>query len=170
MAYKTIHAKSISYGGTRSLDKIKYIVIHYTGNNGDTAEGNANYFKNSNTREAGAHFFVSRDGTVIRSIKMKYIAWAVGGVYSTSGDAGSYYKKCTNSNSVSIELCDIATKNCSSAQIKAVKKLIKYIRKKCPNAKTIIRHYDVNGKTCPARYITASKWKKLKEKITPKDF
>lgn len=165
MGYPTIHAKDISYGGTRDLSKIKYIVIHYTGNSGDTAEANANYFAKTNTREAGAHFFVGRDGTVIRSIKMKYIAWSVGGRYS--GNGGSYYGKCTNANSVSIELCDIASKNCSSAQIKAVKKLIKYIQKKCPNATAIVRHYDVNSKKCPARYIDETKWEKLKAKITP---
>ena len=165
MGYTTIHAKSISYGSTRSLDDVKYIVIHYTGNEGDTAEGNAKYFATTNTREAGAHFFVSRDGTVIRSIKMKYIAWSVGGKYS--GNGGSYYGKCKNANSVSIELCDIATQNCSSAQIKATKKLIKYIQKKCPNAKTIIRHYDVNSKKCPSRYIDDAKWLKLKKKIEP---
>lgn len=31
-------AKSISYDGERSLEDIKYIVIHYTGNTGDTAK------------------------------------------------------------------------------------------------------------------------------------
>ena len=36
-------AKSISYDTSkkRSLNSIKYIVIHYTGNKGDTAKGNA---------------------------------------------------------------------------------------------------------------------------------
>lgn len=40
---KTIKAKSISYGGTRPHSSIKYIVIHYTGNKGDTAENNGNF-------------------------------------------------------------------------------------------------------------------------------
>ena len=58
--YKMIKAKPVSYGGTRSLDKIKYIVIHYTGNDSrtDTAKAECNYFKNGNTRYAGAHYFV----------------------------------------------------------------------------------------------------------------
>jgi 23S rRNA pseudouridine955/2504/2580 synthase len=30
-----------------------------------------------------------------------------------------------------------------------------------PNAKTIIRHFDVNGKYCPARMVDESKWKKF---------
>ena len=38
-------ANSANYGGVRQ--SIKYIVIHYTGNDGDTDEANANYFKNN---------------------------------------------------------------------------------------------------------------------------
>ena len=151
MAYKYIKAKKCSYGAKRDRSSVKYIVIHYTGVQGDRAISNARYFASGNTRSAGAHFFVDRNGTVIKSIAMNLVAWAVGGLYTTRNGAGSYYRKCTNSNSVSIELCDNATKDPSEEQIKAVKKLIKYIRKYCPNAKTVIRHWDVNGKTCPAR-------------------
>ena len=86
-------AKSISYDTSkkRSLNSIKYIVIHYTGNKGDTAKGNATYFATSNTRQAGAHFFVDKGGKIYKSINMNRIAWAVGGKYSTSNGAGSYY-------------------------------------------------------------------------------
>lgn len=151
MAVKFVKARSYSFGGTRSLSSVKYIVIHYTGNKGDTAIANANYFKNSNTRSAGAHFFVDRKGTIVQSVPLNRVAWSVGGFFTQSGGAGSYYKKCTNFNSVSIELCDVADKDPSAAQIKAVKSLVAQIRKKCPNARTIIRHWDVNGKECPAR-------------------
>ena len=37
----------------RSLGSVKYIVIHYTGNKGDTARANCNYFRCSNTGYAG---------------------------------------------------------------------------------------------------------------------
>lgn len=155
-------AKSISYGGTRPLKDIKYIVIHYTGNKGDTAKNNADFFAKSNTREAGAHYFVGKRGAVWESIPMKHIAWAVGGMYTLSGGAGSYYGKCTNGNSVSIELCDCVKKT-SKAQMRATRNLVKYIRKHCPNAKTIIRHWDVNGKCCPASMIGKNnqQWKEL---------
>lgn len=160
-----IKAKSVSYGNKRDKKSIKYIVIHYTGNKGDTARNNALYFANSNTRSAGAHFFVGRGGQIIKSIAMNLTAWSVGGLYDES--VAAYYGKCTNANSVSIELCDIATHDASEKQIAAVRKLIKYIQKHCPNAKTIIRHYDVNGKACPLRYIEKAKWEKLKAAITP---
>ena len=167
MAYKYIKASSHSYGSKRSLSSIKYIVIHYTGVSGDTALGEANYFKSGNTRSAGAHFFVSQDGEVVKSIAMNLTAWSVGGVYSTTGGAGSYYGKCTNSNSVSIELCDNLSKDPSGEQKEAVRKLVKKIRKKCPNAATIIRHWDVNGKCCPARMAGSDndKWAKFKSYI-----
>ena len=166
-------AKPVSYDPKkRSKKDVKYAVVHYTGNNGDTAKGNVNYFATTNTREAGAHFFVDRQGKTARSIPMNRTAWAVGGNHKSGmkGEA-KYYGKCTNYNSVSIELCDCATKDPSEKQIKAVKKLIKYIKKYCPNCKTVIRHWDVNGKKCPARMVgdkTTSggkKWAKFKKEV-----
>lgn len=159
-------AKAISYGDKRDLESIKYIVIHYTGNKGDTAENNAKFFAMTNTRAAGAHFFVDKTGEIWKSINMNRIAWAVGGLYSLENGAGKYYGKCTNSNSVSIELCD-CQKNVSWEQMLAVRELVKYIQKKCPNAKTIIRHWDVNGKNCPGPMTGKNnkKWKHLHNKI-----
>ena len=37
--------------------KIQYIVVHYTANNGDTAEGNGKYFSGAD-RNTSAHYFV----------------------------------------------------------------------------------------------------------------
>ena len=168
---KTIHAKPISYS-SKARDKkgIKYIVIHYTGNRGDTALNNCRYFANGNTtRQAGAHFFVDRQGEYYKSIKMMYTAWAVGGDHRTgrTGEA-RYYKKCTNFNSVSIELCDIVNKYPSKKQIEATKKVIKHIRKYCPNAKTVIRHFDVNGKFCPESMLSEKTWEKFLKDIGEK--
>lgn len=158
----TNRAKSISFGDSRSLDEVKFIVIHYTGNKGDTAQANAIYFATSNTRSAGAHFFVDKAGKVYKSVNMNRAAYAVGGKYSLSGGAGACYGKCTNANSISIELCDCC-KDTNWEQMKAARQLVKYIQKKCPNAKTIIRHWDVNGKDCPLPMIGTNnkKWKRL---------
>lgn len=152
MKIEKIKAKSISYGARRSLSSVQYIVIHYTGNNGDTAQGNGKYFANGNTRTAGAHFFISQNGDVVESIPMELIAWAVGGKRQ-SDRGGSYYQKCTNNNSVSIELCDNESKPPSVKQTASAKELVSYIRGKCSNANTIIRHWDVNGKNCPSTYL-----------------
>jgi len=163
-------AKAISYAPVkRSRAAVKYIVIHYTGGTTDTAKNNADYFANGNSRYAGAHFFVDKKGKVARSIPMNRSAYAVGGdkyadCKKTGG--GKYFGKCTNFNSVSIELAASTVKEpYSEKQAQAVKKLVKYIQKYCPNAKTIIRHFDVTGKQCPAGLIDEKKWHKFKSKI-----
>lgn len=160
-------AKSVSYGNKRDLSLVKYIVIHYTGNKEDTAKNNVDYFATSNTRAAGAHFFVDKMGEIWKSINIDRIAWAVGGFYSKNDGAGSYYQKCTNTNSISIELCDCYTET-NWEQMKATRQLVQYIQKKCPNAKTIIRHWDVNGKQCPASMTGTSnkKWKRFHSFLT----
>ena len=168
MKMTTKYAKSISYGNKRPLSNIKYIVIHYTGNKGDTAQNNLDYFANGNTRQAGAHFFVDKKGKVGKSIAMNRTAWAVGGDHRSGrkGEA-TYFGKCTNANSVSIELCDMCLKT-NWEQMYATRKLVKYIQSKCPNAKTIIRHWDVNGKDCPAPFTGSGneKWTEFKRFIT----
>lgn len=169
MKIRKLRAKTFSYDNTKKRDRkgVKYIVIHYTGNRGDTAENNARYFAAGNTREAGAHFFADKKGEVWKSVPMNRTAWAVGGKYSLEGGAGKYYGKCTNYNSVSIELCD-CVETYGAKQAEAVKSLVKYIRKYCPNAKTIIRHWDVNGKACPAPMAGKGnrKWGRFKKEIS----
>ncbi len=44
---KEVLANPGNYGGSRVASNIRYLVFHYTGNDGDTASGNANYFKNN---------------------------------------------------------------------------------------------------------------------------
>ncbi len=160
-------AKSISYGGKRNLEDVKYIVVHYTGNDGDTAKNNADYFATGNNTTAGAHFFVDKSGEIWNSIEMDSIAWAVGGYFTSNNGGAEYYRKCTNANSVSIELCD-CIKGTNWTQMVATRQLVLYIQKKCPNAKTIIRHFDVNGKICPASMSGTGneQWKRLHNYLT----
>ena len=169
MNIKQIPAKSISYGGTRSRNSVKAIVIHYTAGTNDTAENQGNYFANGNTRTAGAHFFVDQNGAVVQSIQMDRIAWSVGGVrysdYRQTGGA-KFYGIYTNANTVSIELCDIARKAPSSAMIDAVAELLKYIRKYCPNANALIRHFDVTGKPCPASMTNDTAWSDFLSRVS----
>lgn len=159
-------AKSISFGGKRDLKDVKYIVVHYTGNKGDTAKNNVDYFAGTNTRAAGAHLFADKQGGKGLSIPLNRIAYAVGGLYSTKNGAGSYYKKCMNANSVSIELCDCCT-GVSWKQMLAARELVQWVQEQCPNAKTIIRHWDVNGKECPAPMTGTNnkKWTYLHNKL-----
>lgn len=104
---KTLLANRKNYGNKRSLSTIRYIVIHYTVNDGDHDENNANYFS-KNVVKASAHYFVD-DDSYTKSVPLSYVAWSVGGkkypnCSKTGG--GKYYGKCTNANSINIELCD----------------------------------------------------------------
>ena len=163
MAYvlKECFANPNNYGGQRQLADIKFIVIHYTANDGDSDENNGNYFKN-NIRNASAHYFVDSD-SVTRSVADNYIAWSVGGgkyydCAKTGG--GKYYGVCTNANSISIELCD----DYKDGNIKATQSTIdnaialtKFLMVKYSiPASNVIRHFDVNGKHCPGYWCCSS--------------
>lgn len=185
MAYtfKTKLANSKNYGGKRSLSSIKYIVIHYTANDGDSDDGNANYFKN-NIVKASAHYFVD-DDSITQSVPDDHTAWSVGGskygnCKSTGG--GKYHGKCTNSNSISIELCDSVRNGKIYPTAKTIANALELTRKLMKKynipAERVIRHFDVTGKSCPAYWCgtTAknSKWKtefwnKLKSSTKPEN-
>jgi N-acetylmuramoyl-L-alanine amidase CwlA len=153
--FKTNTANKANYGGKRTTDKIKYIVIHYTAGDGDTDENNAKYFKN-NVVKASAHYFVD-DDSVTQSVPDDYAAWSVGGSKyadcKTTG-GGSLYKKCTNSNSISIEICDDVKNGVvypSAKTIENALELTRSLMKKYGIPKqNVIRHFDVVGKRCPA--------------------
>ena len=70
-------ANRANYGSKRNLSKIKYLVIHYTSNDGDSDEANGKYFAN-NVVKASAHYFVD-DDSVTQSVPDNYAAYAVGG-------------------------------------------------------------------------------------------
>ena len=165
---KTIKCSPFDYGYKRDRRNVTYIVIHYTAVDGDTAEGEGRYFSRPHSPKSSAHFFIGQDGHVVKSVALDHVAYSVGGekwsdCVHTGG--GSLYRHCTNANSVSIELCDNLHKDPSEAQIRAVKDTIKYIRQYCPNAETVIRHFDVTGKHCPARMMNSAKWKEFKKAI-----
>lgn len=166
LKFKKEMAHRSNYGGARSVDDIKYIVIHYTGNNGDTAANNCRYFQGAN-RNASAHYFVDGGDYVYKSVPVKSVAWSVGGFYSQSGGAGSYYKKCTNANSLSVEMCN-CVKSVPQKVFDQTVELTRFLMDKynVPPSR-VIRHWDVNGKECPARWTGKNNdgWDKFKRAI-----
>lgn len=153
----------------------QYIVIHSTANDGDTAKGNTNYFSEdgSNTRYAGAHGFVD-DYEYIKSVPLSRAAWAVGGkIYAGSEAAGgaSFHNRCTNYNSISIEMCDTmkdGVVDLSAKTFENCARVVAYYSMKygIPDDH-IIRHWDVTGKPCPSYMIGKDNvlWKKFKERV-----
>lgn len=158
MNIKTNLANRANYGDIRSLNSIKYIVIHYTANDGDTAENNGTYFKN-NAIETSAHYFVDSD-SIVQSVPDDCVAWHCGAL-------AYRHPECRNANSIGIEICDDVKDGIiypSAKTITNVLKLVEWLMKKYSIKKeNVIRHYDVTGKLCPAYwYGTADKNNKWK--------
>ncbi len=163
-----------NYGNARALNTIKYIAIHYTANDGDTALSNAKYFARGN-RGASAHYFVDSNN-IIQSVEDNYVAWSVGGSkYSdcSKTGGGKFYGICNNSNSINIELCDdIKNGNIypTEAAISNAIDLVRSLMKKYNiSSNNVIRHFDVNGKRCPAYWCGDSqknaKWQEFKSRL-----
>ena len=153
-------AKRANYGSKRNFDKIKYIVLHYTGNDGDSDESNANYFANKIVK-ASAHYFID-DDSITRAVPEDYSAYAVGGKkYNNSG--GRLYGTVNNSNSISIELCDTVKNGVVYPSQKTINNALELTKKLMEKynipAHRVIRHYDVNGKPCPLYWVNDNNWK-----------
>lgn len=159
-----------NYGGERTADQIRYLVIHYTGNDGDTAANNAAYYQRT-VVQASAHYFVD-DTAIYRSVPDLCVAWAVGGekyadVEETGG--GTMYHIISNSNSVSVELCDTVqdgTYQATEATLKNAFALCRELMAKyhIPLG-NVYRHFDVTGKHCPAYFMDPEKWAEFKRRL-----
>ena len=167
---KTNLAAKANYGSSRSTSKIKYLVIHFTANDGDSDESNAKFFKN-NLPKTSAHYFVD-DDSVTQSVPDNYAAYAVGGAKyadcSKTG-GGSKYKIVTNKNSISIEMCDTIKNGKNDLSAKTLENtlaLCKVIMKKYNiGINNVVRHFDVNGKYCPAYYMDNKAWADFKVRL-----
>ena len=161
-----------NYGGYRPLSAIKYIVIHYTANEWDSAASNLNYFKN-NVVKASANYFVDSKQIGI-SVPDEIYAWHCGGGLQGSG-GHQWYGKCNNYNSIGIEICD-DTKDGrvrpSEKTLENARKLTAYLMQKYNvPIENVIRHWDVMGKICPAYFIgeantaTGKAWLEWKDEL-----
>ena len=141
---------------------VEYIVVHYTANNGDTAQGNGNYFSQPN-RNASAHYFVD-ESNVVQSVKDTDTAWHCG--------AKSYkHPKCRNDNSIGVEMCSEKDQNGQyyinqETQYTAVELIKVLMAKYSIPIKNVIRHYDVTGKMCPEPFVRNQvQWLDFKQKL-----
>lgn len=166
-------ANSGNYGGSRNASQIRYLVYHYTGNDGDRAANNAKYFQN-NIVKTSAHYFVD-DTTVWRSVPDLKVAWSVGGskyanAHKTGG--GTMYGVITNTNSLSIEMCDTIRNGvyqASEATLANAAALGRALMEKYDiPIENVYRHFDVTGKHCPSYLVNAQKWAEFKKRLEVK--
>ena len=166
-------ANRANYGAARAASVIQWLVFHYTANDGDTDEANGNYFAN-NVVKASAHYFVD-DNSVTQSVPDTYAAYAVGGKKWTDcakTGGGKLYGKVTNKNSLSIELCDTKKDGSIRASDATLDNAVELARKKMAEYNIdidhVIRHFDVNGKHCPAYFMDELAWASFKSRLVDK--
>lgn len=140
---------TVNYSAQNSAKK--YIVWHDTGVKGQTAAGNANYFK-SVDRKSSANYFVDKT-SIYEVVAPNLTAWHCGDGYGKYG--------ITNANSIGIELCPEADGSIHAQTIaNAVwlgKKLMSDFGISYDNN---VRHYDASRKNCPQYLNTDGKWTK----------
>ena len=76
---------------------VRYIVMHYTANNGDTARNNCDYYHRVGRLQASAHYFVDEHGAM-QSVREGDTAWHCGA-------RAYWHPECRNANSIGIEMC-----------------------------------------------------------------
>ena len=159
---KQMLAHQSNYNRCRN-QPIQYIVVHYTANNGDRAQGNGNYFSQPN-RNASAHYFVD-ENEIVQSVKDNDTAWHCG--------AKSYkHPKCRNDNSIGVEMCSekddkgqyYINEQTQNTAIKLIKVLMEKYNIPIEN---VLRHYDVTGKMCPEPFVRNQiQWLDFKNKLS----
>ena len=164
MEVKEMLADSSNYTKGRKQE-IKYIVVHYTANNGDRAESNGKYFQQPN-RNASAHYFVD-ESNVVQSVRDSDTAWHCG--------AKSYkHDKCRNDNSIGVEMCSekdrkgqyYINEQTQNNTLEVVKWLMEKYGVPLEN---VVRHYDVTGKLCPEPFVKNQvQWLDFKGKLGEK--
>lgn len=139
-----------NYGGLRT-GPVRYVVLHYTGNDGDTGQANAAYFAREDTGKTSAHWFVDDAGATL-SVPEEYVAYHCGAKFYV-------HPECRNANSIGVELCDTRRDGVygfTEATLDNAAALVRELMDKYGiPIENVIRHYDVTHKLCPAPFVGA---------------
>ena len=122
----------------RSISKVKYLIFHYTGMKSE--KGAIKRLTNKNT-EVSCHYFIKRNGKIIKIVPDLYVAWHAG-ISSWKKD------NFLNLNSIGIEISnpghEYGYKDFSPSQIKSVISLSKKLKRKYKIKKeNILGHSDI---------------------------
>mgnify|MGYP005889696843 CR=1 FL=1 len=146
---------------------VRYIVMHYTANNGDTAKNNCDYYHRVGGLQASAHYFVDEHGAM-QSVRECDTAWHCGA-------RAYWHPECRNGNSIGIEMCSrkradgsyyIKPETVANAAALAREIMQRY----GIDTDHVLRHYDVTGKRCPMPWVDdPAQWTAFKDMLTPKN-
>lgn len=170
--------------------KIEWIAVHYTAGTTSkkgSALNAANWFKTGSS--ASADYVVDDEEIYLCNpdIKNRY-SWAVGGnkYYPPStSESAKYYGKCTNINSISVEICSNKTNKTSlfatdtdwyftDSALSLAAELIKELMKEYNiDIDHVIMHHHVTGKICPNPFCLnesrLSDWYNFKKRLSDED-
>ena len=136
-----------------TLNKIKGVVIHYTGNPGTTAWQNRGYFESlaeTKITKASSHYIIGLSGEIIQCVPLNEIAYA-------SNER--------NADTISIECCinNEAGKFTDKTYDALVHLTAWLVGEYDLKISDVIRHYDVTGKICPKYFVEhESAWEDFK--------
>ena len=153
----------------RGQNKIKFIILHYTGMKTESA---ALRRLTDPKSKVSAHYFIKKNGEITTLVPDLYIAWHAG---------KSYWKKYSNlnKNSIGIEITnpghEFNYKKFSKRQITSLLRLTKFLIKKYKiNIKNVLGHSDIAperkkdpGEKFPWKYLSqnqVSLWHKVKKR------
>jgi N-acetylmuramoyl-L-alanine amidase CwlA len=148
--------------------KTEYIVVHWVGA-ASTARNNGKYFAGEG-RNASAHYFVDKTETV-RVVRDEDTAWHCGGGKQDQKShlaplGAKFYLKCTNANSVGVEMCcekeNGALTVTQEVQKRTAELVAELMEKHGVPIEKVIRHFDVTGKLCPLPLLFGDLWEKFK--------
>jgi len=144
---------------------VRYIVMHYTANNGDTARNNCDYYHRVGGLQASAHYFVDEHGAM-QSVRECDTAWHCGA-------RAYWHPECRNANSIGIEMCSrkradgsyyILPETVANAAALAREIMQRY----GIDTEHVLRHYDVTGKRCPMPWVDdPAQWAAFLAMLTP---
>ena len=123
----------------RSKNRIKFIIIHYTGMK---AESKAIKRSRDPKSKVSSHYYVKKNGNVLNLVPDLYEAWH-------AGTSSWKNLKSLNKNSIGIEITNPGHKygyqSFSSKQINSLKKLLKFlITKYRVKQKYVLGHSDIS--------------------------
>ena len=143
---------------------VRYIVMHYTANNGDTARNNCDYYHRVGGLQASAHYFCDEYGAM-QSVLECDTAWHCGA-------RAYWHPECRNANSIGIEMCSrkradgsyyILPETVANAAALAREIMQRY----GIDTEHVVRHYDVTGKRCPMPWVDdPAQWAAFKAMLT----
>lgn len=146
---------------------VRYIVMHYTANNGDTARNNCDYYHRVGGLQASAHYFVDEHG-VMQSVLESDTAWHCGA-------RAYWHPECRNANSIGIEMCSRKRADGSyyikPETVANAAALAKDIMQRYGiDTDHVLRHYDVTGKRCPMPWVDdPAQWDAFKASLAPEE-